>query len=90
MSSSLSAAINPSYEDVFATLSQIWSEILEIPVEGSDEDFFELGGDSLLALAVARRAQESGLSMPLSGVLRQPTLRALTEAVIDTSRFNTW
>ncbi|MEU9980968.1 phosphopantetheine-binding protein [Streptomyces sp. NPDC050856] len=77
-------------EEVLRILREIWEDVLETPVEGPDQDFFELGGDSLLALIVASRAEEAGLSMPPSGVLRQPTLRGLAEAVVDPARFESW
>ena len=33
-----------------ATLAEIWSEVLERGDLGPEDDFFELGGDSLLAI----------------------------------------
>ncbi|MGW2055911.1 acyl carrier protein [Streptomyces sp. NPDC001840] len=81
---------SPPYKDVLEALRKIWSEVLESPVEDPDQDFFELGGDSLLALVVARQAQDAGFAMPPSGVLRRPTLRLLTEAVLDSDKFETW
>ncbi|AKJ10261.1 hypothetical protein ABB07_09610 [Streptomyces incarnatus] len=69
------------------TLRKIWEEVLGIPVEDVDADFFDLGGDSLLALAISTRAIESGLAMPRSGVLRRSTLRQLAEAVEDPRLF---
>ncbi len=79
-----------SREEVFAVLRRIWEEVLETPVDDPEENFIELGGDSLLALVVADRAQEAGLSMPPTGVLRRPTLRELTDAVLDPHQFEHW
>ncbi len=79
-----------SREEVFAVLRGIWEEVLEAPVDDPEENFIELGGDSLLALVVADRAEEAGLSMPPTGVLRRPTLRELTDAVLDPHLFEHW
>lgn len=70
------------------TLRGIWEEVLGTPVDDVDADFFDLGGDSLLALAISTRAIESGLSMPRSAVLRRSTLRQLAEAVGDPQLFD--
>ncbi|MEU8461074.1 phosphopantetheine-binding protein [Streptomyces sp. NPDC029003] len=79
-----------SYEELLAVLRRIWEDVLETTVEDPDENFIDLGGDSLLALVVASRAQEAGLTMPPTGVLRRPTLRGLAEAVMDPSQFEQW
>ncbi|NIL59743.1 hypothetical protein HCB18_24860 [Salinispora arenicola] len=77
-------------EEVIAVLRPIWEEVLETTVDEPTQNFFELGGDSLLALVVADQATKAGLTMPLSGVLRLPTLRSLADAVLDPSRFDHW
>ncbi len=40
-------------------LASIWSTLLGIPEVGVDDDFFELGGDSLLAAEMAERVADS-------------------------------
>ncbi|MEV6328803.1 phosphopantetheine-binding protein [Streptomyces sp. NPDC051909] len=79
-----------STDQTLLTLRQIWEEVLGVPVADPEQNFFELGGDSMLALIVASRAGKAGLEMPPSGVLRQPTLRGLAEAVLDPTRFEDW
>lgn len=79
--------MDKSFDDTLGLLREIWEEVLETEVDDPDENFFDCGGDSLLALVVARQAIEAGLPMPRSGVLRQPTLRGLAAAVLDPDRF---
>jgi hypothetical protein len=74
-------------DQVLKTLRTIWEEVLNTEIDDIEQDFFELGGDSMLALVVAQRATEAGLRMPPSGVLRRPTLRGLAEAVRDPGQF---
>ena len=61
-------------------LTAVWEAELGVPV-AADDDFFDLGGDSLLALAVARRAAAEGMPMQPGAVLRHPTVAALADAV---------
>jgi hypothetical protein len=61
-------------------ITAIWEAELGVPVTPED-DFFDLGGDSLLALAVARQAAAAGMPMQPGAVLRHPTVTALADAV---------
>ncbi|WP_405478447.1 condensation domain-containing protein [Streptomyces sp. NBC_00009] len=67
-----------------ALLADIWKEILGVGEVGPDDDFFSLGGDSLLALKVIGAAQEQGLSLSLLDLFKNPTprgaCRSLTRA----------
>lgn len=44
-------------EDVEASLVQIWEEVLGLSGIGGDDDFFDLGGNSLDAMRLAMRAE---------------------------------
>ena len=50
-------------------LAGIWRDLLEVPEFGRDEDFFDLGGDSLQAMAmlVALAACSPGVSFQEAG-----------------------
>ncbi|MFF4658211.1 amino acid adenylation domain-containing protein [Streptomyces sp. NPDC001381] len=59
-------------------LREIWETVLGTPV-GLDDDFFELGGNSLFAVRVSAALRARGLpSLPLRDLYRTPTIRALT------------
>jgi amino acid adenylation domain-containing protein len=63
-------------------LAKIWLEVLTCQQVGIDDDFFELGGDSLSATrAFARINRSFGTSMTLREVLERPTIRLLGELV---------
>jgi thioesterase domain-containing protein/acyl carrier protein len=65
-----------------ATVAAIWSELLERGDIGPEDDFFELGGDSLLAVwLVEEIAQRTGRDLPLSLLLERATIRHLASAV---------
>ena len=62
------------------TLAAIWSEVLKVDNIGINDDFFELGGDSLLAIKAVSRIQDVfEVSMPLSTLLQAPTIASLAE-----------
>ncbi|MFH8839665.1 non-ribosomal peptide synthetase [Streptomyces sp. NPDC017868] len=60
-----------------AVLQEIWSTVLGTPV-GLDDDFFELGGNSLLAVRISAALRNRGLpAVPLRDLFRTPTIREL-------------
>ena len=65
-----------------ATVAGIWSELLEQDDIGPEDDFFELGGDSLLAVWLMQEiAERTGRDLPLSLLLEGATIRHLASAV---------
>lgn len=57
------------------SLTEIWSEVLGVPV-GPDDDFFELGGNSLFAVRIGAALRARGLpSLRLRELYRHPTVR---------------
>ncbi|HET6484377.1 MAG TPA: phosphopantetheine-binding protein [Actinoplanes sp.] len=63
-------------------LARIWADVLHVDLPGPDDDFFELGGDSLLATKVvlhARRIWNADLTVRV--LLDHPILRDLTMRV---------
>lgn len=65
----------PAVDDLTASLTEIWSDVLGIPV-GLDDDFFELGGNSLFAVRIGAALRARGLpSLRLRELYRHPTVR---------------
>ncbi|MFD7766207.1 amino acid adenylation domain-containing protein [Streptomyces sp. NPDC059787] len=63
-------------------LAAIWCEVLRVSAVCREDDFFELGGDSLLVLQVFARLAERAGPLPRPTVIyRHRTLAALAEAV---------
>ncbi|HEY6876484.1 MAG TPA: SDR family NAD(P)-dependent oxidoreductase, partial [Polyangiales bacterium] len=61
-------------------LAQVWSQLLGIRQVGVRDDFFELGGNSLLAVRLFSAIKKNyGLSLPLSTLFEAPNIRALAE-----------
>ena len=67
-------------------LAAIWAELLDVPNVGVLDDFFALGGHSLMLVRVASRIRESfQVDLPLRSLFEVPTLAALAES-IDVAR----
>jgi acetoacetyl-CoA synthetase len=61
----------------------IWQSVLENDALEIDADFFDIGGNSLAALRLfARLEAEFGVSLPISSLLRAPTIAAMA-ALLD-------
>ncbi|SEP37586.1 non-ribosomal peptide synthetase [Amycolatopsis saalfeldensis] len=62
-------------------LREVWGSVLGVPV-GLDDDFFELGGNSLFAVRIGARMREGGLpSLHLRELYRNPTIRSVLSAL---------
>ncbi|TMB88156.1 MAG: amino acid adenylation domain-containing protein, partial [Chloroflexi bacterium] len=63
--------------DVEGTLARIWAEVLRLDRVGIHDNFFALGGDSILALQVLARAQESGVQLTPRQLFQHQTIADL-------------
>ncbi|MBF9030982.1 amino acid adenylation domain-containing protein [Rhodobacterales bacterium HKCCE3408] len=62
---------------VATRLAAIWAELLGGPAVGMDDDFFDLGGDSLLAMRAVFAAEAAGLPIAAHEIFRHPVLSDL-------------
>ncbi|MEW5941358.1 MAG: non-ribosomal peptide synthetase, partial [Chloroflexota bacterium] len=78
---SLSEADLPA-DDIERRLIAIWQKCFNLEMIGAEDDFFELGGDSLLAsLMFAAMEREFGRTYPLNLLLDYATIRKLAAVV---------
>ncbi|HSE18131.1 MAG TPA: amino acid adenylation domain-containing protein [Pyrinomonadaceae bacterium] len=69
-------------------LVRIWSELLKLERIGRHDNFFHLGGDSILSIQVVARARQSGLLLTPRQIFEHPTIAALArtgEAISQTT-----
>ena len=60
-------------------LASIWSEVLGVSRVGIDDNFFDLGGDSILSIQIVARAAAAGLRIGAKDMFRAQTVEALAE-----------
>ncbi|AUS81135.1 hypothetical protein C1701_25465 [Actinoalloteichus sp. AHMU CJ021] len=63
------------------TLCQIWSEVLGVDRVGVEDNFFALGGDSILSIQVVSRARRAGLELSSKDMFLHQTVAALASAL---------
>ena len=67
-------------------LARIWKEILNSGRLGAQDNFFDLGGNSLLALRLVSKLQDVlQINLPVRMVFEWPTLGELTQVVLSIS-----
>jgi phthiocerol/phenolphthiocerol synthesis type-I polyketide synthase E len=75
------AAVNGS-SPIEATLQRIWTQCLGVGSVDRNANFFELGGDSLVAISVAMTASHEGLDLTPQDLYDHPTVTALGKALV--------
>jgi len=72
-----SAYVSPQNE-IEARIAKIWQDVLKLPQVGVEDNFFDLGGHSLLIVQVLAKVREStGKHLPMTDLFRFPTIRTL-------------
>ncbi len=77
------APTNPAEE----ILAAVWSDLFAIGHVGIHDDFFHLGGHSLLGMQLVSRVRESfGVELPLRAVFEAPTIATLAGLIDEAIR----
>jgi len=66
-------------------LAAIWAGVLGVERVGRDDNFFALGGDSILSIRILAQARERGFELDLPQIFEFPTVRQLARAVRGTT-----
>ncbi|OWA08457.1 non-ribosomal peptide synthetase [Streptomyces sp. CS227] len=60
-----------------AALAEIWAEVLGVERVGAHDNFFDLGGDSILSIQLVAKARRAGLDLSSRDVFARQTVAAL-------------
>ncbi|MCU0524368.1 MAG: amino acid adenylation domain-containing protein [Elainella sp. Prado103] len=78
----LPTAYVPPATPLESQMAEIWSQILEVEPIGMHDNFFDLGGHSLLMTQlIAQIATVMGMEVPLFHLLREPTIAGLIQTL---------
>jgi amino acid adenylation domain-containing protein/non-ribosomal peptide synthase protein (TIGR01720 family) len=67
-------------------LADIWARALKVERVGLHDDFFQIGGDSILAIQVVARAAEAGLYVEPRQLFEHPTVAGMAAVASGTPR----
>jgi amino acid adenylation domain-containing protein/non-ribosomal peptide synthase protein (TIGR01720 family) len=67
-------------------LSRIWANVLGIAEPGVNENFFELGGDSILAIQIIARANHAGMNLAPRQIFQHQTIAELAVVAKESFR----
>jgi amino acid adenylation domain-containing protein len=73
----LDRPIDPPTNATEALLVPIWTEVLGVSPIGIRDDFFDLGGDSLIGLRMTSRLQDLGIHVSIEQLFRHRTVQEL-------------
>ena len=62
------------------TMLQIWRDVFNLPQIGMDDNFFDLGGDSIVSIQLAARARQAGLHIAPRKLFEYQTVAELAAA----------
>ena len=63
--------------EVEETMAALWAEVLKLERVGRNDNFFEIGGHSLLAVTLIERLQQQGLPGDVRALFTTPTIAGL-------------
>ncbi|WP_205300740.1 non-ribosomal peptide synthetase [Pantoea sp. Ap-967] len=63
--------------DLEQRLAQIWEQLLSVSPIGREQNFFELGGDSIVSIQMVSRARQAGIHFTARQLFQHQTLAAL-------------
>ena len=68
-------------------VARVWAKLLNISQVGKDDDFFGLGGDSLLAIHMASELEDAlGVSVTVKDIMEHPDLEQFSAFLDGTTR----
>ncbi|KAK3675254.1 NRPS [Recurvomyces mirabilis] len=88
------AALNPSRREyrrptraMEVRMQTMWANTLGIDAAtiGLDDSFLQIGGDSIAAMRLVRAARESGVSLTVADIFKQPVLSELADLAKDSA-----
>lgn len=82
---------HPLSTDIETRLAALWSRVLDVPVEDADDDFFAMGGHSLLAVRLLAAVDtEFGVRLPLAELFTSPTIATMAVLIERRGSASDW
>src|SRR5206468_1647138 len=73
----LASAYTAPRTPVETKLAEIWARLLKLDRVGIDDNFFAIGGDSILSIQAVSRANQAGIAITTRQLFENQTIAAL-------------
>ena len=80
---------NQPKSDIEKRLVQLWQDILELPNIGVNDNFFEIGGDSILSIQITAKARKQGIKINSNQIFEHQSIAELAMFVSIKEEENT-
>lgn len=91
MTDSVTAQITIAGDNTTRQLARIWEELLGVPSIGFDENYFDLGGDSSLAVQLFAQIEKVfRVKLPLATLFEAPTIEELARILRPETARSGW
>jgi phthiocerol/phenolphthiocerol synthesis type-I polyketide synthase E len=88
---SMTGPVSVTLDDATRQLRSIWQQLLGIESVGLDQNYFDLGGDSILAVQLfAQIEQVFAVKLPVATLFDAPTIEALAQILCHDSPASVW
>ena len=77
----LGSTYQPPQTPLEKLLADTWAEILQLPQVGIHDNYFNLGGDSILSIQVCARLGKKGVTVTAAQIFQYPTIHQLASVV---------
>lgn len=67
--------------EIESQLADIWQQVLGLDAVGVEDNFFDLGGDSILSIRIVAKAHRQGLKLTSKQLFEHPTIAELAQRV---------
>ena len=82
----LKTAWQPPETDLQKSIAGIWESLLAIKGIGIDDNFFDLGGNSLLSIQASNKLIAAGIDLPVVKLYQHPNIRAISAYLNKTGK----
>lgn len=80
----LSVDYSPPKSKVEIEIARLWQQILGVEEVGIDDDFFDLGGDSIVNIQIVAAARNKGIEITPQQIFDYPSIRQLASVASET------
>ena len=79
------------YDHIISELTRFWKELLGVESVGTDENYFDLGGDSILAVHLfAEISHVFDVKLPVATLYESPTIETLARKILEGTPKSQW